>query len=145
MANSGNTPIIIDEYLHAHGYSKSRLSQDLGFWDGWLQSLIDSDKTHIQPYMNLAAAGNKSLQELVNLIEGRTISTYIDELLQKYKSEGVEHRTALAEHIKVSESLLRTLYKNDGKLKGLNSYVVLAKKLGRDIDDLFKSPSHFQH
>lgn len=128
-------PAALQDYCrNRNNLALSRLSLDMGFWDGYIRELFEGEQKHLSKYCHLANAGGISLQELVDLIRNGSASVYIDGLISSI--DGVKDRVSLAKEIKVSPTFINSLYRNSRKLNGLNSYVKIAEWIGRPIDDL---------
>lgn len=128
-------PAALQDYCRAHdNIALSRLSLDMGFWDGFIRELFEGEQKHLSKYCFLADAGGISLQALVDLIRSGLASVYIDGLISSI--DGVKDRVSLAKEIKVSPTFINSLYRNNRKLNGLNSYVKIAEWIGKPIDEL---------
>lgn len=144
-SHPSHLPSAVKTYLDRHEIKVSHLSTDLGFADNFISKLFKSEQAHLQSYCRIADAGGISLQTLVDKIKNKQMAAYIDLLVSRLdvENEKDRHRTGLAKRIGVSEALLRTLYKDEGRLNGIHSHVVIAEKIGVPIDALRK-PSAFE-
>lgn len=106
----------------------------------WIKELFDDNQTRLLPYIKLADYAGVSLFDLVVLIEEGKMATFLDGLKKKLAERNNEPTCtskSLAEDIGVSEGLIHNLYQETKKLKGLNSYWLLAKHMNCS-PDLFR-------
>lgn len=133
---SGLIPRIVIEFAASKGMSVSAFSESLNHAHNWISGLFVTGQPNLQLYINLAKAGEKTLDELAGIILRRQGAQYVQGLIQKYKPEGVSNRAELARHIKVKETTLFNICQNNGKLNAIKPYFELAKVIGCDIEDL---------
>lgn len=138
---SDRIPYIVVEYAERHHGSVSAFSISLGHADNWIAGLFSGSMAHMEAYGRVADGLGISLNEFVELIESRAIGEFLKLKIKTTKDKSgapVEHRAGLARHIGTDRQFLANLAKNDGKLKGLNPYVKLARAIKQPIDCLRK-------
>ena len=114
--------------------SVSAFGEDCGHADNWVIGMFQDGQPNLSKYARIADAAGKSIEHLVDRIESRTMSGFIDDLIHSIDS--IDSKAGLARYCAVSKPFINMLYKDDGKLHGLSSYVELARRVGEPVDRL---------
>ena len=128
-------PAVLTNYLSANKLSKAALAFKLGKQRSWLTNLFKESQARLLAYLRLAHYAGVSGLELAELIENQIIAELLDSLRMSDQGEFLTIAD-LSKEIGISQSFIKQLYKDQGSLNGIKSYVELAREIACELEEL---------